>query len=369
MDLVLRIADWDGFEARRRQAADRGKLLGRGFANYIESSTGSPKERTEIAVTPEGRIRLVIGTQPSGQRHETSFSQVAADLLAVPAENIDVILGDTDVVKEGGGSHSGRSMRHAATVIWMAAADLIAKGKRISAVLLGTTADQIEFTDGRFVAPDTNRTFDILELAKEMNGHVLPAELAGGLAVAKDNEMHTPVYPNGCGVCEVEVDPDTGRVHLIRYASVDDVGRCINPMTVDGQTHGAIAHGIGEALWEQICIDPHSGETRTRSFMDYGMPLSATVPPFTTEIVEVLSPTNPLGIKSGSEGATAGAPAVVISGIVDALKELGVRDITMPATPLTVWRAIQDAKARRDAGQIPTSAARRVDISTAVQGA
>ena len=309
MDLCMRIADWNGFESRRRGAAARGKLLGLGFANYVESSTGSPKERADITITAAGRVEVVIGTQPSGQGHETSFAQVVADFLAVPIDNIDIILGDTDIVKEGGGSHSGRSMRHAATVISMAAGDLIAKGKTVAAAILGTAPETVEFRDGRFGASGVNRSFDFLELAKEAP--------AGALAVSKENEMHTPVYPNGCGVCEVEVDADTGRVRLTRYASVDDVGRCINPMTVDGQTHGSIAHGVGEALCEQICLDPSSGHPLTQSFMEYGMPSSTTMPFLTCEIVEVLSPTNPLGIKSGSEGATAGAPAVVKRTLAD----------------------------------------------------
>jgi carbon-monoxide dehydrogenase large subunit len=341
MDLGIRIADWEGFEKRRIEAAARGKLHGLGFANYVESSTGSPRERTEITVTSAGRVQVVIGTQPSGQGHETSFAQVAADLLFVPFDNIDIILGDTDIVKEGGGSHSGRSMRHAATVIAMAAPDLIAKGKEAAATILGTTPAEIEFQDGRFATRGVNRTFDFLELAKEANSRGIV------LKAIKENEMHTPVYPNGCAVCEVEVDPDTGRVHLTRYASVDDVGRCINPMTVDGQTHGSIAHGVGEALFEKIRLDKGSGRPLTQSFEEYSIPSSTTLPPLETKIVEVLSPTNPLGIKSGSEGATAGAPACIISGIVDALKGFGIRDIAMPATPLVVWEAIQQAKARR----------------------
>ena len=339
MDLGMKIADWDGFEKRRSDAASRGKLRGLGFANYIESSTGSPIERAEITVNPGGRVAVVLGSQPSGQSHETSFAQVAADLLSVPIDAVDVILGDTDVVKEGGGSHSGRSMRHAATVLSLAAPELIAKGKVLAADMLGVAAGEVDFQDGRFVSTRANRTFDFFELAKE-------AQARGVLLkVVKDNEMHTPVFPNGCAVCEVEVDPDTGRVHLARYAAVDDVGRCINPMTVDGQTHGSIAHGVGEALFEQICLDPATGHPLTESFEEYGMPASTTLPPLKTEIVEVLSPTNPLGIKSGSEGATAGAPAAVISGIVDALQGFGIRDIAMPATPLAVWQAIRKAKA------------------------
>jgi carbon-monoxide dehydrogenase large subunit len=345
MDWAMEIADWKGFETRRRAARKRGKLLGRGLANYVESSIGAPNEQARITVRPEGRVDVVIGTQPSGQGHETSFAQVVSDLLHVRIETVAIILGDTDVVKVGGGSHSGRSMRHAATVFSKAAADLVARGKRVAALILGSAPDRIEFTDGRFSARDTNRTFDFLELAKEAARHELPQDLAGGLAVVTDNEMHDPVFPNGCAICEVEVDPDTGAATITRYASVDDVGRCINPLIVHGQTHGAIAQGVGQALWEQCHIEPDSGQPLIGSLMDYGMPRADTVPPFKTEIAEVLSPTNPLGIKAGGEGGTTAAPAVVVSAIVDALRDYGVRNIKMPATPYTVWKAIQDARA------------------------
>jgi carbon-monoxide dehydrogenase large subunit len=347
MDLALRNADVAGFEARRKDAAKRGKLLGLGIAHYVESSIGSPKERVEIAVRPDGRVRVVIGTQPSGQGHETSFAQVIADLLAVPFESVDVIMGDTDIVIAGGGSHSGRSMRHAATVIAKATPEMIARGKHIAALVLGTAADKIEFTGGRFGSGQSNRTFDLLDLAKEATRITLPAALKDGLSVAADNEMHDPVFPNGCAVCEIEVDPDTGGTVITRYAAVDDVGRCINPMIVDGQTHGSIAQGVGEAMWEQCVIDANSGQPLSGSFMDYGMPRSNNLPSFATEIVEVLSPTNPLGIKAGGEGGTTPALAVVINAIVDALKPYGVRDITMPATPFTVWQAIQVANTRK----------------------
>jgi carbon-monoxide dehydrogenase large subunit len=345
MDLAMRIADWNGFAARRRAAKKRGKLLGLGLANYVESSIGAPRERAEITVMPEGHVDIVIGTQPSGQGHETSFAQVAADVLAVPVESVNIIMGDTDIVSVGGGSHSGRSMRHAGAVISKAAVELIAKGKRIAARALETTADRIEFTDGRFLSATSNRTFDFFELAKEAARLALPAELQGGLAVAADNEMHEPVFPNGCAVCEVEIDPDTGRSEITRYSAVDDVGRCINPLIVHGQTHGGIAQGVGQAMWEQCYIERSSGQPLCGSFMDYGMPRSSTLPSFTTEIVEVLSPTNALGIKAGGEGGTTPALAVVINAIVDALRDFGIRDIAMPATPFAVWRAIQTAKA------------------------
>ncbi len=347
MDLAFRIANVDGFKQRKREAKKRGKLLGLGIANYVESSIGAPKERTEITVKPDGTVDCVIGTQPSGQGHETSFAQVLADLIVVPHAVINVIMGDTDIVSVGGGSHSGRSMRHAATVISKAVPELIAKGKAIAALALNAPADRIEFKDGRFSSPTSNRSFDFLELAKEAARLTLPAELKGGLAVAADNAMHEPVFPNGCAICEIEVDPDTGLPTITRYSCVDDVGRCINPMIVHGQTHGGIAQGVGQAMWEQCYIDPSSGQPLTGSFMDYGMPHAHTLPSFKAEIVEVLSPTNPLGIKAGGEGGTTPALAVIVSAIADALRDYGIRDIAMPATPFAIWQAIQQAKAAR----------------------
>ena len=337
MTTALRIADWAGAETRRRAAAQRGRLLGLGAANYVESSTGSPRERAVLALLPEGRVRLVIGTQPSGQGQETSFSQVIADLLAVPVESIDVVTGDTDLVGEGGGSHSGRSMRHAAVVMSMAAAKLIEEGKRVAARLFDAAPAQIAFEAGRFTAPHANRALDWFELAREANTEI---------SATADNEMHQPVFPNGCAICEVEVDPATGGTQITRYASVDDVGRAINPLIVDGQSHGSIAHGVGEALSEECARDPASGQSLAGSFMEYGMPHADDLPLIDSEIIEILSPTNPLGIKSAGEGPTTAAPAAVINAIVDALASLGVTDIPLPATPNKVWRAIELAKTR-----------------------
>ena len=340
MDLAMQIADWDGFAARRAEAEARGKLLGLGLANYVESSIGAPRERGEITVTPQGRVEVVIGTGPSGQGHETSFAQVVGALLAVPVGSIDIIMGDTDIVSLGGGSHSGRSMRHSATLFAKAAPELIARGKAVAAQLLGTSADQVTFADGRFSAPLHNRSFDFLELARE--GARLGAD--GEIALVTDNEMHDPVFPNGCAVCEVEIDPETGMVEITRYSVVDDVGRCINPLIVHGQSHGGIAQGVGEAMWEECAIDAGSGQPLSGSFMDYGMPRSDNLPSFATRIVEVLSPTNPFGIKAGGEGGCTPALAVVISAILDVLAPLGIRDLAMPATPLKVWKAIQEVR-------------------------
>jgi len=344
MDLAMGLADWQGFESRREAAIARGRLLGLGLSNYVESSTGAPKERTEITVKPEGVVDVVIGTQPSGQGHETSFAQVASDLLHIPVSLISIIMGDTDLVSIGGGSHSGRSMRHAGTVMSIAAGVLIEKGRRIAAIVFDTLAEQVKFSDGRFRAPDSNRSLDFLELARAAATLELPDDLSDGLAVVADNEMHEQVFPNGCAVCEVEVDPATGSTAITRYTSVDDVGRCINPLIVHGQTHGGIAQGVGQAMWEQCQIDPGSGQPLMGSFMDYGMPRSNNLPSLKTEIVEVLSPTNPLGIKAGGEGGTTPAPAVVIGAIVDALKGYGIDNLEMPATPFSVWRAICDAE-------------------------
>ncbi len=344
MDRALRLADFDGFAVRRAEARARGKLLGLGFANYVESSIGTPKERADLIVHRDG-FEVVIGTQPAGQGHETSFAQVTADLLGVPFETVRITLGDTDIVSAGGGTHSGRSMRHASAVIALAAEDLIAKGRALMAHIVGTPLDAIRFEDGLFSAVDSNQALTWSELAEQANRDDLPSEFSGGLKVRRDNEMHTPVFPNGTCICEIEIDPETGAVDIKRYTTVDDVGRCINPLIVHGQTHGGIAQGVGQALWEHCTIDPSSGQPLAGSFMDYGMPRFDNLPSFKTQIAEVLSPTNPFGVKAGGEGGTTPAPAVIMSAIEDALSEYGPLTIDMPATPAKIWNAIHEREA------------------------
>jgi carbon-monoxide dehydrogenase large subunit len=336
MQRALEIAAWDDFDARRTEAASRGKLLGRGFANYVESSIGTPKERAEIEVHDNDTITVVIGTQPSGQGHETSFSQVVADMMQVPVEQVSIIIGDTDIVSVGGGSHSGRSMRHAGTVMAMTSTSLIEEAKRRASRLFEADAASIIFEDGTFQVPGTNHTIGLYDLARQTRA------IDGPLALGHTNEMHTPVFPNGAAICEIEVDPDTGWLDITRYATVDDVGRCINPLIVHGQTHGGIAQGVGQAMWEQCLVDPESGQPLCGSFMDYGMPRFDNLPSFDCEIAEVLSPTNPLGIKAGGEGGTTPALATVVNAVLDALRPHGVTDLTMPLTPLNVWRAIHE---------------------------
>ena len=316
MDWAMDIADWKGFPARRREAKRRGKLLGLGLANYVESSIGAPREQARIKVQPEGQRDRPTSMSSSarsraGQGHETSFAQVVSDLLHVPAESVRIILGDTDVVRVGGGSHSGRSMRHAATVFSKAAVDLIAKGKAIAAIVMGAAPESVTFDDGRFGSRDTNRSFDFLELA-ERSGAPHAARSAQGRHRGRHRQRNAR-----SGVPQRHRDlrgrdrSRHRRMAITRYASVDDVGRCINPLIVHGQTHGAIAQGVGQAMWEQVYLDPDSGQPLTGSLMDYAMPRSDTLPSFTTEIAEVLSPTNPLGIKAGGEGGTTAAPAAV----------------------------------------------------------
>ncbi|MCD6075926.1 MAG: carbon-monoxide dehydrogenase large subunit, partial [Rhodospirillales bacterium] len=195
-------------------------------------------------------------------------------------------------------------------------------------------------------APNINRFFTVFDLASEATAMDLPVHLHGEFGVVQDNEMHDPVFPNGCAICEVEVDPETGLVEITRYSAVDDVGRCINPMIVHGQTHGGIAQGVGQAMWELCYVDPQSGQPFMGSLMDYAMPRSDNLPSFTTEIVEVLSPTNPLGIKAGGEGGTTPALSAVTNAVIDALSVYNIRNLTMPLTPFTVWTAIQNAKAK-----------------------
>ena len=331
MALVTHLADWAGFSERCAEARARGKLLGRGLANYVESSTGTPREQARMTVCADGIVEIVIGTQSAGQGHETSFAQVAAAALGLDVEAVRILSGDTDLVGFGGGTHSGRSMRMAGAVIALAADDLIAEGKRRAALALEAAPDDMTYTRGRFTVAGTDRGLSLFELS-------------GGFAVVRDNEMHELVFPNGCHVCEVEVDPETGAVDLVRYIAVDDVGRAINPLIVEGQTHGGIVQGLGQAMCEACIVDGASGQTITGTLMDYALPRAGDVPAFTTRLNEVPSPTNPLGVKAGGEGGTTPAPAVVISAIADALRPLGVTSIPIPATPHALWRAIQGAR-------------------------
>jgi aerobic carbon-monoxide dehydrogenase large subunit len=346
-DRVVALADWAGFEARRAEARRRGRYRGIGLANYLELNTGMPRERTEITVQPEGRIDVVLGTLSSGQGHETSFAQLVVEWLGVELDQVRLITGDTDLMPVGGGSHSGRSMRLGAVVMAKASAAIVDKGQRLAAWLLEAAAADIEFARRRFTVKGTDRSVDLFEVAAAGRRHDAPAALRGPLAAVSDETMSVPSYPYGAAVCEVEVDPETGAVEVVRHTTVDDVGRAVNPLILHGQTHGGIAAGVGQALME-VCAYDESGQLQSATFMDYAIPRADALPSFTTEISEVPSTSNPLGLRGGGEGGTTPALAAVVNAIVDALAELGVEHLDMPATPERVWRAIRDARARTD---------------------
>jgi carbon-monoxide dehydrogenase large subunit len=345
MSKALALAKWNEFPARREAARERGLLRGIGAANYVEVTSGFPRERAEITVRPEGRVDLVIGTLSAGQGHETSFAQLLVEWLGVPFESVRLVTGDTDIVAEGGGSHSGRSMRHAGIVVGKAAQEVLARAARIAAHALETAEADLEFARGRYFVKGTDRSIGIFEIAALARDDAdLPAGLRGALAGECDQTTLVAAFPYGSQVCEVEIDPETGVVTIVALAAVDDVGRAVNPLILHGQAHGGIAQGVGQALFECCHYDPESGQMLSGSFLDYTLPRADQLPAFATEIMETPSPTNQLGIRAGGEGGTTPALAAVVNAVVDALAEYGVTHIEMPVTSERVWRAIQTAR-------------------------
>ena len=345
MDRAMELGDWSGFKRRRAEARKRKRLRGIGLCSYLETTGGYPRERADITVHPQGRVDVVVGTLSSGQSHETTFAQCVAEWLGVPFDDVYVDESDTDIVKEGGGSHSARSMRLAGIVMGNASDMIIEKGKKIAAHMLETAEDDIGFASGRFTVKGTDRSVGIFDVATAAaDGKSVPEDLRGPLAATADETIKQLGFPYGAHVCEVEIDPETGKLDLVRYTAVDDVGRAINPMVVDGQTHGGAAQGIGQALWE-CCTYDADGQLLAASFMDYAMPRADYLPSFTTDISQVLTPTNRLGVRGAGEGGTTGALGAVVNAVVDALAEFGVTHIEMPVTPERIWRAIQSAKA------------------------
>jgi len=350
MDAALKLADWDGFPARRAEAKSRGKLRGIGIANYIEGAGGAPRERAEITFKPNDRVELILGTMNSGQGHETSFAQLLHTWLGVPFENVDYVAHDTKFVKAGGGSHSGRSMRLASLAIGEAVDEIIAKGKKIAGLLLQADAADVEFVPksvpGTFRVKDTDREIGIFEVARLASERTdLPAELQGPFGGIGDHTSKVGAFPSGTHICEVEIDPDTGGLEIVKWSGVDDVGLAINPMILHGQAHGAAAQGIGQALSEICHYDPESAQLLSGSFMDYAIPRADSLPSFDCTFLEIPATSHRFGIRPGAEGGTTPALGAVINSIVDALSEFGVRHIEMPATSERIWQAIQDAKA------------------------
>jgi len=348
LDRAVELADWAGFERRRADARRRGRYRGIGVANYLELNTGFPRERAHITVRPEGWVELVLGTLSSGQGHATSFAQLLVEWLGVDLASVRLITGDTDVTVVGGGAHSARALRLAAIVMAKASDQIVEKGTRIAAWMLEAAPADIAFSGRRFTVRGTDRSVDLFRVAAAAARADAPPDCRGPLDGTSDETMPQPSFPYGAAVCEVEVDPETGVVDVVRYTTVDDCGRAVNPMILHGQTHGGIAQGVGQALWESCAYDAETGQLLSSTMMDYAMPRADMLPAFTTEISEVPSTSHPLGLRGGGEGGTTPALGAVVNAIVDALAELGVEHIEMPATSERVWLAIRDAQRSRE---------------------
>jgi carbon-monoxide dehydrogenase large subunit len=343
MKRALKSADWNGFAARRRGSRKRGKLRGIGIANYVETPVGIPHERVEVTVLSHGCVELAVGTQSTGQGHETTFAQVMADLLGVHPQDIRLIAGDTAKVASGSGTHSDRSMRLAGTLMFQACNDIVAQAKAVTAKLLDVAETAIEFTDGLFVTPSSNRRLTIYDIAQAIDDN---SALTGGhkLHAKATFTGRIPAYPTGCAICEVEIDPDTGAIEIARYTSVDDAGRAINPLILHGQVHGGIVQGLGQALLEEVRYDGDTGQVLTGSFMDYAIPRAHQSPFFDVALSEHPTKGNPLRIKGGGEAGITPALAVVMNAVMDALSIYGITHLDMPATPHRIWSAIRAAK-------------------------
>ncbi len=346
MEKAMAMADYAGGEARKAQARARGKLYGLGMAYYIEACAGGNPETSRIEFDQDGaRVRLLIGTQNNGQGHETAYAQIIAENLGIPFENVQVVQGDSDLIATGGGTGGSRSVPVGGAATEAAAHAVIEKGKRIAGEMLEAAAGDIEFDDGTFAIAGTDRAVGIMQVAAE-------ARKGTGLADDEDHSLDasgtfqppSATFPNGCHICEVEIDEDTGRVRIEKYSIVDDFGQVINPQMLLGQVHGGTVQGLGQALLENTIYDTESGQLTTGSFMDYCMPRADDTPFIAFDMNNVPCTTNPLGLKGAGEAGAIGAPPAIINAVIDALRPFGITSIDMPATPERVWRAIQNAK-------------------------
>ncbi len=351
MDDALELAGWADFPARRKDAKKRGKLRGIGMANAIEISAGPAPapmpESAEIKFDSTGNVTLQMGSHSHGQGHEIAFAQIAADILGIEPSDVRVRYGDTDAIEYGTGTFGSRSIITGSNSLIRATERLAERGKKIAAVHFEADTGDIVFEAGYFAIAGTDRRISIKDVAKL--SYTMRDPSLGGDFGFSEKVIAAPkaaTFPNGCHVCEVEIDPDTGRCQLIGYVVVDDVGRVVNPMLVKGQVHGGVVQGVGQILFEDIRYD-EDGQLLSGSFMDYAMPRAAHFPSFVCKANEVLTPMNPLGVKGAGEAGTVGALAAVINAIVDALSPYGIEHVEMPATPERLWRIIQDAQSAR----------------------
>jgi carbon-monoxide dehydrogenase large subunit len=356
LDKALEIADYGGFAARKAESARAGKLRGIGFSAYIEACGIAPSaaigslgagvglwESAEVRVNPVGTVEVLTGSHSHGQGHETTFAQLVSDRLGIDINNVSIVHGDTDKVQFGMGTYGSRSGAVGMTAISKALDKIEAKAKRVAAAVMEASTDDVEFKNGTFTVKGTDKkmAFGEVALAAYVAHKFNSSEIEPGL---KESAFHDPanfVFPAGVHICEVEIDPDTGVTSVANYVAVDDFGNVINPMIVEGQVHGGIVQGIGQALTEGCVYDSGSGQLLTGSYMDYCMPRAADVPSFKLGFTCTPCPTNPLGMKGCGEAGAIASPAAVMNAVTDAL---GVRDVPMPATPQAVWRALQPMK-------------------------
>jgi len=345
LDRALELADRKGFAARKVESERHGRLRGIGVSVHVESS-GLYNERMEIRVDSGGSVAVQAGTLATGQGHETMYAQMVAEWLDIPFASVRVFQGDTDRVLYGRGTFAERSALIGGGALKGAVGAVIAKGRRIAANMLEAAEADIEFAAGNFRVAGTDRAVPFAGVARFAHAPVgLPPELGLGLDGAATYDG-PPAFPNGAMVCEVEIDRATGAITVARFIAVDDCGVVINPLMLDGQVHGSISQGIGQALLEEVRFDPESGQLLTGSFMDYGMPRADDLPMFEAHMVPVPTGTNPLGVKGGAEPGNIAAPPAVVNAVVDALAPFGVADVAMPATPERVWRLIAGMGAR-----------------------
>ncbi len=337
-----------------RKAGEVGAVAAARFlANAIEISAGPAPaplpESGAIECDSTGAVTVLVGSHSHGQGHETAFAQIAADMLGLEPSDIRVSYGDTDRIEFGTGTFGSRSIITGSNSLRISADRLIERGKKIAAVHFEASAQDIEFQAGQFAIAGTDRRIGIKDVAKL--SFTLRDPSLGGVFGFSEKTFAAPkaaTFPNGCHVCEVEIDPDTGTCKVVGYVVVDDVGRVINPLLVKGQVHGGVVQGVGQILYEDIRYD-EDGQLLTGSFMDYAMPRASNFPEFICKANEVLTPMNPLGVKGAGEAGTVGALAAVVNAIVDALQPYGVEHIEMPATPERIWRIIQSAKPEANA--------------------
>jgi aerobic carbon-monoxide dehydrogenase large subunit len=341
MDKALHAADWDGYPARRAASRARGKVRGRGIGHYLEVTADAGNEMGGIRFEPDGSVTIITGTLDYGQGHASAFAQVLSDRLGVPFDKIKLLQGDSDEMLAGGGTGGSRSMMQSGGAIVEASDLVIERGKQLAAHFLEASAADIEFVRGRFNIAGTDRGIGIMDLAERLRVEVrLPDDVPSTLDVSHVFKGVPSAFPNGCHVAEIELDPDTGAVEIVSYATVNDFGVLVNPMLVQGQAHGGIAQGIGQALTEMVCYD-EDGQLLTGSYMDYALPRASDLPPLGFVSHPVPARTNALGVKGCGEAGCAGSLPAVMNAVVDALSEFGITHIDMPATPHRIWQAIQ----------------------------